>query len=380
MTDIVLVKSDPIINQSSIRAIQIIRSLRKKYSIIALGWQRQSKLEYGENDNLEMFNLRAPYGYERFGSLRLCAYFPIFWIWVFFKLCEYRPKTVHACDLATILPCFLYKILFRRKLVFDVLDRYGMTYVPKSRNIFFKILYSVVNSIEDVFARNSDVLITVSDKMFLTFRKKPKNYITIMNCPEDYLLDRPRPQEASGYRLLYTGAVRRGRGLEMLSDILTELKDTELIVTGKVKDLQLHNKLGRIPNIKYYGFLDRNELLDLEINSHVMVALYDLKLQNQYEYGVANKVLEAMMCGVAVITNISHELINDAKCGLIVEYGNVKQIKQSIVTLRDNPELRRLYGSNGRKAFLEKYNWTKMEQKLYKMYDVLLNGKIDQGK
>jgi len=111
-----------------------------------------------------------------------------------------------------------------------------------------------------------------------------------------------------------------------------------------------------------------------------MVALYDLKLQNQYEYGVANKVLEAMMCGVAVITNISHELINDAKCGLIVEYGNVKQIKQSIVTLRDNPELRRLYGSNGRKAFLEKYNWTKMEQKLYKMYDVLLNGKIDQGK
>jgi len=58
LTDIVLVKSDPIINQSSIRAIQIIRSLRKKYSIIALGWQRQSKLEYGENDNLEMFNLR----------------------------------------------------------------------------------------------------------------------------------------------------------------------------------------------------------------------------------------------------------------------------------------------------------------------------------
>jgi glycosyltransferase involved in cell wall biosynthesis len=382
LIDIILVKSDPIRNQSSIRAMQIIKSLSKRYSIIALGWNRGSNpIEDKDGKNyLRLFNLNAPYGYEPYGIVKLVAYFPIFWTWIFIKLCLHRPRCIHACDLATVLPCYIYKVLFGRKLVFDMLDRYAMTYVPKDRNIYSRSLHSLVNFIEETFARNSDVLLAVSDKIFQTFRKKPKNCLTIMNCPEDYLLDRPRPQEASGYRLLYTGAVRRGRGLEMLSDILTELKDTELIVTGKVKDLQLHNKLGRIPNIKYYGFLDRNELLDLEINSHVMVALYDLKLQNQYEYGVANKVLEAMMCGVAVITNISHELINDAKCGLIVEYGNVKQIKQSIVTLRDNPELRRLYGSNGRKAFLEKYNWTKMEQKLYKMYDVLLNGKIDQGK
>jgi glycosyltransferase involved in cell wall biosynthesis len=382
LVDIILVKSDPIRNQSSIRAMQIIRSLRKRYSIIGIGWDRQSDQSALANnaDNLKLFNLKAPYGFEPYGPLRLVAYFPIFWMWIFIKLCVHRPRCIHACDLATVLPCYLYKVLFGRKLVFDVLDRYGMTYVPKDRNIYSRSLHSLVNFIEETFARNSDVLLAVSDKIFQTFRKKPKNCVTIMNCPEDYLLDKPRPQEVSGYKLLYTGAVRRGRGLEMLSDILTELKDTELIVTGKVKDLQLHNKLGGIPNIKYYGFLDRNELLDLEINSHVMIALYDLKLQNQYEYGVANKVLEAMMCGVAVITNISHELIDDTKCGLIVEYGNVKQIKQSIVTLRDNPELRRLYGSNGRKAFLEKYNWTKMEQKLYKMYDVLLNDKIDKGK
>ena len=90
---------------------------------------------------------------------------------------------------------------------------------------------------------------------------------------------------------------------------------------------------------------------------------------------MANKVLEAMMCGIPVITNISQELIDDTKCGIIVEYDNIDQIKSAIVTLRDDPSLRKLYGNNGRKAYLEKYNWTLMEEKLFNVYQKLLSDK-----
>lgn len=371
LTDIILVKSDPIINQSSIRAVQIIKSLRKKYSIIALGWDRQPKLESRNDDHLQLFNLRAPYGYERFGSLRLCAYFPIFWIWVFYKLCIYNPKIIHACDLATVMPCFIYKVLFRRKLVFDILDRYGMTYVPKGRNVFFKILYSIVNSMEEMFARSSDVLITVSEKMLLTFGRKPKNSITIMNCPENELKGESKVDE-NNFKILFTGAVRRGRGLETIRDIVVDVPDVQLIVTGKIKDVNLKNEIERVPNIKYHGFLDRKMLLDLEVNCDVMVALYDMRLQTQYEYGMSNKVLEAMMCGLPVITNISHELVNDTKCGIIVDYNNTSEIKNALISLKESPDLRKFYGNNGRRAFLEKYNWARMEEKLHNTYDVLL--------
>jgi glycosyltransferase involved in cell wall biosynthesis len=247
-----------------------------------------------------------------------------------------------------------------------------MTYVPKDRNVFFRLLYSLVNSVEEIFAKNSDVLLAVSDKMFLTFRKKPRNSVTIMNCPEDQMINKSR-LETNSFKLLFTGAIRPGRGLKTISDIVMDMEDIELIVTGKIKDTKLQNKIAGIPNIKYYGFLDRNKLLDLEANSDVMIALYDLNLQRQYEYGMANKVLEAMMCGLPIITNILHDLINDTKCGLIVEYGNADQIKKAIITLRDNPEMRRLFGTNGRKAFLEKYNWDRMEEKLLKTYENLLN-------
>jgi glycosyltransferase involved in cell wall biosynthesis len=87
---------------------------------------------------------------------------------------------------------------------------------------------------------------------------------------------------------------------------------------------------------------------------------------------MGNKILEAMMCGLPVISNIAHEIINETGCGIIVEYGNVAQIKEAIITIQRNVDLRRSFGHNGRKAFLEKYNWNRMEQKLFEIYGSLI--------
>jgi glycosyltransferase involved in cell wall biosynthesis len=80
-----------------------------------------------------------------------------------------------------------------------------------------------------------------------------------------------------------------------------------------------------------------------------------------------------MKCGIPVITNVAHEIVIDTSCGIIVEYDNVEQIKDTIIKLRDDPNLRKRLGDNGRKAFLEKYNWKVMENRLYNIYDTLLN-------
>jgi glycosyltransferase involved in cell wall biosynthesis len=85
-----------------------------------------------------------------------------------------------------------------------------------------------------------------------------------------------------------------------------------------------------------------------------------------------NKVLEAMMAGVPIITNLSSDFINEIGFGIIVEYGNVEQIRSAIITLRDNRGLQKRLGDNGRKAFVEKYNWAVMEKKLYEVYEDLL--------
>jgi glycosyltransferase involved in cell wall biosynthesis len=374
LIEIVLVKSDPIMNLPSMRDQKIIRSLRKKYSILVLGWNREGTPKDWDNyqSGFRLFNLRAPYGSAPYGALRLAAYFPFFWGWTFVKLCVYGPKCVHACDLGTVPPCYLYKILFRRKLVFDVFDRYAMAYIPKNRNIFFKMLYSLVNWLEENFAKSSDVLINISDEMLQTYKKRPKNCSTIMNCSEDHIINVSKAK-SNGFRLLFTGHIRTGRGLEILPEIVKELKDVELIITGRVEDKKLQKKIDGISNITYQGFLDHDQVLHLETSSDVMIALYDLNLQTQNKFVMGNKLFESMMCGIPIITNVAHEIVNETGCGIIVAYDNKEQIKEAIITLRDNPELRKSLGANSRKAFLEKYNWTIMEEKLYKIYDDLLN-------
>jgi glycosyltransferase involved in cell wall biosynthesis len=246
-----------------------------------------------------------------------------------------------------------------------------MAYIPKDRNTFFKVLYSFVNRVEEEFAKRSDVLINISDEMLTTYKKRPKNCVTLMNCSENYMIDRLNVEQ-KGLKLLFTGHLRRGRGLELLLDIVKNLEDTQLIITGRVEDKGLLNSIAGLSNIIYKGFLDHNQVLDLEANSDAMIALYDLNLQAQNKYVMGNKLFEAMMFGVPIITNVAKEIVSETDCGVIVDYDDTEQVKEAIIMLRDNPELRKRLGTNGRQAFLKKYNWNIMEQRLYTVYDNLL--------
>jgi glycosyltransferase involved in cell wall biosynthesis len=246
-----------------------------------------------------------------------------------------------------------------------------MSYIPRDRGFFFDLLYRVINSVEENIANNTDLLISVYHKIFETFKKKPRNCIEIMVCPEDFKTNSLRAVVTT-FKVLFTGHVRAGRGLDRLLDIIGDIENTELLVVGRVEDNQLLKKTHRNLNSKYLGFLDHNKLVDLEVNCDAIIALYDLNLQTQHRYGMANKILEAMMCGLPIITNIAHELIKETGCGILVGYDNDKEIKEAIITLRDNHDLRSKLGKNGRKAFLEKYNWPMMEDKLLKSYESLL--------
>ena len=117
--------------------------------------------------------------------------------------------------------------------------------------------------------------------------------------------------------------------------------------------------------------LDDSALLEIEASSNIMVAFYDpVFFRNNMP--LPNKIFEAMMCSTPIVTNVAQEIVNESECAIVVEYDNIKQIKEAIITLRDNPQLCKRLGDNGRKAFIEKYNWSIMEKRLYKVYEDLL--------
>jgi glycosyltransferase involved in cell wall biosynthesis len=373
LVDIIIIKtSDAIFDP---RVFKIFKSLSKKYSVLVLGWNREGVTRNIINKSIldvELLNFKAPFGRRPslISYFYMLIYYTLFWTWILFKLIIYRPLVVHAYDVDTILPCLFYKLIFRKKVVFDASVRYAMAYIPTKS----KTLYSIVNWLEELLCTRADVLVNGWEKELKTFRRRPKDCVTIMNCPEDYASNGTNSEHRDAnvnLRLVYTGGIRSGRSLENIAAAIKCLKDIELVMAGQVVDKNLFNQILRIPNLKYKGFMDPRKALNLEASSDVMIALYDLNVPWN-STTTPNKLFEAMMCGIPIITNASADIVKELDCGIIVSYNDVDEIRTAILTLRDNTALRRKLGLNGRKAFLEKFNWLKMEEELFKLYERLL--------
>ena len=300
----------------------------------------------------------------------LVFFFPVFWIWVFTKLVIHKPKIVTACDLDTVFPCYVYKKLFRKKLIFYVFDRYALTFIPKK----FNLLFRAVNTIEESYSNRSDVLITVAEKVLDTFKKKPKHCAILLNSPEDHNDgNKEKYRKQRTFKIVYGGHIMGDRSLENICSAIKDLKNVEFYMHGLLIDKKLLDEISLLPNVKYKGYLtNSDEYYKSIMMADVMIAVYTPG-NVSYSITMHNKTYEAMMCGIPIITNLSSEFVKDLGFGIIVDYGNVEQIRSAIVTLRDNHKLCETLGNNGRKAYLEKYNWKIAEKSLYKICDNLLS-------
>jgi glycosyltransferase involved in cell wall biosynthesis len=376
-----VIRSNAIIYSPRVR--KIVKSLSKRYTVQILGWNREGVSKEIIKDYLskpKLLNLRVP-----LGRAYHIAFIPIFWVWIFINLTLSRPKVVHACDIDTVVPCYLYKILFRKKLVFDVCDRFAMAYISPN----FWLLYTAINSLEDLFADHSEALISVGEKLLNTFRARPKLKSVIMNCSDEEIipernflydgkeraevLQESKNNRENGhvFTIVYTGNIVKNRGLERITAAIKDLHDVKLLIAGKPIDKNLLHELLCIPNVEYRGLLEPADALALALSSNAMVILYDPKIPNN-NFSMSNKLFDAMMCGLPIITNVSTEIVREVGCGTVVDYNDINKIKAAVTSLRDDPQLCRKYGINGRKAFLQKYNWGIMEKKLLEIYKNLL--------
>lgn len=367
MIDIAVVSSNSSIYDPRVQ--KIVGSLIKRYSTVVLGWNREGAPRHLIDNHmpyLKLLSVKAP-----LGKPTLVPYYPLFWVWVIIQLFIYKPNIVHACNLETFLPSYIYKLVFRKKLVFDIFDRYAMANIPQK----YGALYSLVNLIEEMSCWKADVLVTVSDSLLRSIRRKPKDCSLIMNCVEDYVTDRVNSDDYV-LTLVYAGIIVEHRGLESVADAIRDLNNVEFIVAGRVYHQEVLEKILDTPHVKYKGLLQPREALSLEAHADAIVVLLDFEKVPDYNFAMPNKMFEAMMFGIPIITNAAIEFVRKIDFGITVEYNNKDQIRSAIVNLRDDLRLRKMLGENGRKAFLEKYNWTVMESKLYQIYDNLLKKEV----
>src|SRR6266487_4156293 len=266
LVDIAIVRSNSMIYDT--RVIKILSSLHKRYDLLVLGWDRKGiyKFDYLKKEinwksddksktYIKVLSVRAPFNRE--------------------SLISYTPMIFYF-------PIFWMWVLLN---------------LFKSRP---KIVY----------ACDLD-----------TIRKKPKHSVIIMNCPKDYAIKKEESKDDHLLRIVYTGAIwRKTRGLENIIAAIRDLTGVEFVMAGwyRGKDKEFLDQILQISNVKFRGLLEPNDALALEASSDVMIALYEPELL-LYSVTLPNKLFEAMMCGVPLITNVASEVVNQVGSGIIVK-------------------------------------------------------------
>ncbi len=345
------------------------------YEVTLLIWDRSGNLSPPSLESeytIKYFHFPAPQD-----KMAAILYFPIWWAYEIFSIFKINPDIIHACDLDTLYPAILSKILKGQSLVYIIYDFYANN-LPNGRfQRMRNIIRYFVGRSEKMGIGFADLLILADESRYQEIRgAKVKNLIYLYNTPED--LDR---QKTSSYTetpkkekiLFYAGIINSIRGVRDVIIAIEEIEDIKLILAGPLIDKAMLDKTSE--KLQYIGWIPTyEELIAKTSQADILFRLSDPS-HPKTKFESPNKLFEAMMCGKPIIVSDHSSMANivrQEECGLVVPYGDIDAIKRAILTLKNDPALCKRLGENGRKAYETKYSWAIMEKRLLKAYGSLL--------
>jgi glycosyltransferase involved in cell wall biosynthesis len=188
------------------------------------------------------------------------------------------------------------------------------------------------------------------------------NAVPIQVIPNGIDLEYFKPNMHNGKipQLLFTGRVVYQKGLDLLIQALSEIKeiDWELSIIGdgsfKNQLHQLVEQQGMTSRVCFHGWCKQEALLPI-------LAQADVFINPSRHEGMPNAVLEAMASGLPIIaTRIAgnEDLVVNGQNGYLVESENASELKKAIQALLTNKSMRITMGQESRNLVENKFSWT----------------------
>ncbi len=242
-------------------------------------------------------------------------------------------------------------------------------YLRKTVSVSFR-------TFENHVAKRLDYVFTATPFIRDRFAQINPKAIDINNFPLLSELAEETSWDGKKHEICYLGGISQVRGIAQLVDALEYLPDVKLNLAGKYSHASFEAELKAKPNwnqVTEYGFVSRQETIQIMSQSMVgMVTL--LPLPNHID-SQPNKMFEYMSAAIPVVGSdfpLWRQILVDLDCGLCVDPADPKQIAEAVKTLMSDPERAAQMGKNGRKAVMEKYNWTAEGEKMVEIYRQLL--------
>lgn len=212
------------------------------------------------------------------------------------------------------------------------------------------------------FRRSTVVAVSPSTVEDLKVRGFTQDDIAVV--PNGVELERlSSPDSGSRYTeptLLYLGRLKRYKGIDLVLEAVTRLKDRipglRFLVAGRGDDLprlqSLSSRLGLGDTVEFLGYVPEEKKIQLLQRSWVHV------LTSPKE-GWGISILEAAACGTPSVASRSPGLrdsVRDGETGVLVPHGDIESLARALEGLLGNPEERERLGRHARR-FAENFTW-----------------------
>jgi glycosyltransferase involved in cell wall biosynthesis len=180
-----------------------------------------------------------------------------------------------------------------------------------------------------------------------------------------------RAELASEFVVGHVGALDNGqKGQEFIVAVARELARTHpdvrfMLVGGGDDEAMLKAAAAGLPNIKFTGFVE---------NVGDYLAAFDVFILPSNREGIGSILFDAMERGLPVVASRVGgvpDIVHHRQNGLLIDPASPSQLRDAILHLKGNPELRQEYGRRG-KDFAKDFTGEAMWRKYLALYESIL--------
>lgn len=268
--------------------------------------------------------------------------------------------------ITSAIPAILYKRKAHIPMLLYCLDVWpeSLKGSPLEKGILYKLIKKlsiyIYNSADKILVTSPcfvDYINNLCKRVNVEVLYQHANEINIVEVPEEL-------REYKTYKnFMFIGNVGKSQNIECLLKAVSLIKDRskfKLHIVGSgsflSKSIEIATDLGINDTVVFHGRKPREEMP--KYYSIADVCIVSLKDEGFVGYTVPGKLQEYMAAGKAILGCINGDaakIINEAKCGVVVNAGDYISLSKCIENLVSDEDLLSLYSINSRKYYLENF-------------------------
>jgi glycosyltransferase involved in cell wall biosynthesis len=233
----------------------------------------------------------------------------------------------------------------------------------------------IVSALEWLAARSFDGLIAATPKIARRFPAQRTQVVQNFPILDELVVQGAAPYAKRAPMFAYVGGITAIRGArEMIEalEVLGPVANVRLDIAGTFSPPGLHDELSARPGwsrVTWHGHVGRAEVARLL--SEARAGLVLLHPVENYVESYPVKMFEYMAAGLPVIASdfpLWREIIEETRCGLVVDPRSHDAIAAAMRWMLDHPREAEAMGRRGREAVERAYSWNAEGARLIDLY------------